>query len=181
MEVQATFVATFEDGKVETVAASAPEAQRLKRVALVWTDPVDLDLHAFEYGAPIGGENHVWSGAPRDFRSVRRTGGGFLQRFEPAADGLPSIEVYSFWESRRSRSGVVSLALDFADRGDLPAGAFCEQGDLAAPSYRVVRSLKGDVKRGRQGGLAPVSCGRELATRARYLRQAVEDLRISNN
>lgn len=98
------------------------------RIAVGWTTPVDLDLHVFEYSAGFGDEGHIWQQNPRQFRDVRRNGGGYLSSFQAQTAGGQSIEVYTFWANSRARKGYVRIALDHASRGDEPSGAFCGGG-----------------------------------------------------
>lgn len=162
-----------------TLAYNERELNLIHRIAVAWTAPVDLDLHAFEYAAPFGGEGHVWARNPRGFRDVRRPGGGFHLSYPAAAEGGQSIEVYTFWASRRARAGHMRIALDHASRGETPAGAYCGDGALAAPGYTVVRSQLGAVVETLNGRFAPAACGRTLSADARYASGALPDLRIA--
>jgi len=44
--------------------------RRLTRVGLVWDSPVVLDLHAFEFGAEVYGDGHVFPGNRRSFDTI---------------------------------------------------------------------------------------------------------------
>lgn len=157
----------------------ARDLENVQRIAVAWTAPVNLDLHAFEYASGFGGDGHVWEQHPRAFRDVRRAGGGYHQAFAPAFDGGQSIEVYTFWTSRRARPGHMRIALDHASRGDMPAGDFCGAGALAAPEYTVLRSEFGRITDRSAGRFAPAACGRSLSVNARYAGGALSDLRIT--
>lgn len=149
-----------------------------RRIAVAWTDDVDIDLHAFEYAADFGGEGHVWQQQPRGFRLVRRSGGGYLDSFPARSRDGQSIEVYTFWANSRARRGVARIALDHASRGDAPSGAFCGDGDLASPEYLVVRSERGVVTARTKGRFASAACGASLPEDVRYASGALRDLTI---
>lgn len=180
MDDKAGVVARFASG--DTVAAELNvnwrELAKTQRIAVAWTDLVDLNLHAFEYAADFGEEGHVWQDRPRGFRLVRRTGGGYLDSFPAVTAEGQSIEVYTFWISRRSPRGVARIALDYASRGDLPEGAFCADGPLASPGYTVVRSTGGVAEAPSRGRFAPAPCGQALDQSVRYAAGALPDLEI---
>ena len=46
--------------------------ERIERVVMVWDAPVDLELHAFEFGARPQDAGHVGPDRPRSFAEVRR-------------------------------------------------------------------------------------------------------------
>lgn len=171
---------TFPDGSGEGVILNYNwrELELTLRVAVSWSDPVDLDLHAFEYAAPFGGDGHVWEDSPSGFRRVRRSGGGYLANFPATVEGGQSVEVYTFWANSRARRGVARIALDHASRGDVPDGAYCDDGALASPEYMVVRSERGDVKSTVRGRFSPATCGLALTPDVRYASGALRDLRI---
>lgn len=154
------------------------ELAKTQRVAVAWDGGVDLNLHAFEYAASFGEEGHVWEESPRGFRLVRRSGGGYLDSFPAQVEDGQSIEVYTFWISRRSPRGVARIALDYASRGGLPEGAFCADGPLASPGYVVVRSTGGVAETPRRGRFAPAPCGQTLDDSVRYASGALPDVEI---
>ncbi|MEO1611219.1 MAG: hypothetical protein AAFU55_02515, partial [Pseudomonadota bacterium] len=170
----------FQDGSGERFSLNYNwrELELTLRVAVAWTDPVDLDLHAFEYAAPFGADGHVWEERPSGFRRVRRSGGGYLANYPSATEGGQSVEVYTFWANSRARRGVARIALDHASRGDIPDGAYCAGGPLASPEYVVVRSERGDVKSTSRGRFSAAECGLALTQDARYASGALRDLRI---
>ncbi|MEL7465699.1 MAG: hypothetical protein AAFN79_16645 [Pseudomonadota bacterium] len=170
----------FTDGSGERFSLNFNwrELELTLRVAVAWTDPVDLDLHAFEYAAPFGADGHVWEESPSGFRRVRRSGGGYLANYPATTEGGQSVEVYTFWANSRARRGVARIALDHASRGDVPDGAYCADGPLASPEYVVVRSERGDVKSTARGRFSPAACGLALTQDARYASGALRDLRI---
>ncbi|MEM9010660.1 MAG: hypothetical protein AAGE18_05485 [Pseudomonadota bacterium] len=128
----ATVEARFGDGLSVRADVRIRDLNRVSRVALVWDDPVDLNLHAREFGAAENADGHVWQSAPRSPREARRSGGGYLTALGPQGDIAGArAEVYTLPLQRRTPSGIVSLAVQA-----LQAEAFCG-GDLP---FRVVRS-----------------------------------------
>ncbi len=170
----------LDDGNREPVdlAFNWREIELTLRVAVTWSAPIDLNLHAFEYAASYGAEGHVWQEQPRGFRMVRQAGGGFLSNFPATKADGESVEVYTFWANSRARRGTARIALEHASRGDLPDGAFCDGGALASPSYKVVQAERGKIVSTRRGRFAPARCGQELAADLRYVSGALRDLQI---
>lgn len=161
-----------------TLSFNWREAELTLRVAVAWTAPVNLDLHAFEYAAQFGADGHVWQEHPSGFRRVRRSGGGYLKNYPATMAGGQSIEVYTFWANSRARRGVARIALDHASRGDVADGDFCEGGALASPDYVVVRSERGKLTSTARGRFEAAQCGQALGQEARYASGALRDLRI---
>lgn len=180
MEETGAAAIRFEDGSGDTFSLNFNwrELELTLRVAVAWTDPVDLDLHAFEYAAPFGADGHVWEDQPSGFRRVRRSGGGYLANYPATSEGGQSVEVYTFWANSRARRGVARIALDHASRGDVPDGEYCGGGLLASPEYVVVRSERGEVKSTARGRFSAAECGLALTQDARYASGALRDLRI---
>ncbi|MEM7525137.1 MAG: hypothetical protein AAF360_15550, partial [Pseudomonadota bacterium] len=172
--------ASFEDGSTADAEVNVNwrELAKTRRVAVAWTDQVDLDLHAFEYAASYGAEGHVWEDQPRGFRLVKRSGGGYLDSFPALAAGGQSIEVYTFWTSRRAPRGITRIALDHASRGAQPEGDYCDDGALATPGYVVVQSIGGVAEAATRGRFSAARCGEVLDPEARYSAGALLDLEI---
>ena len=181
LEITPDITARFEDGAEATARLNVDlrSVEQTYRVAIAWTAPVNLDLHAFEYSAGFGADGHVWEQNPREFRDVRRPGGGFHNTYPAAAADGQSIEVYTFWANRRTRPGFMRIAVDHASRGDVANGDFCGQGPLASPGYAVLRSERGVVTDRSRSGFTPASCGQSLGGDVRYSHGALADLQIT--
>lgn len=160
------------------IPVQAKDLNEVQRVAISWSDPVDLDLHAFEYAARFGGDGHVWSGAPGNERIARRRGGGYLNSYPAIGPSGMGVEVYTFWEPRDGRPGVTQLALDYVSRGEVATGDYCSEGALAAPAFNIMRAEFGRTSQA-SGVLAPVECGAELRDGRRYISNAVRDLTVA--
>lgn len=116
MERAAGISATFVDGLSTETTAIVPRIDEVTRAAVTWRSAVDLDLHALEYGAARGTEGHVWSGAPRDARTARVNGGGYLDVLgDPGIEGGAMTEVYTMPIGRSQQRGVVVMSLEILD------------------------------------------------------------------
>jgi hypothetical protein len=165
----------------EAISFNIPfsDTERMDRVALVWEMPVDLELHAFEFGALPSSDGHVGPDQPRSHGDVRRRGGGYLLDYQPV-DGIgQSISVYTYWRRHGGRSGVVSLKVDFATRDGRSRPDTCSGGVLAEPDFTVLRSSAGKLLRPRHRRLASLDCAVVsgiTGTADRFIGDAVDDM-----
>lgn len=167
-------------GSVEVALEHEPaELAAMYRVALVWTAPVTLDLHAVEFAGELWSDAHVWSGAPKDFEAVKATGGGFMQSFEAAAEAGQNVDVYSYWTARASQRGVVRIAVDHVSRGETARPPFCDDGALAAPRYQLIQSARGEIVSRLTRRIARAPCGMDLGLEVRLAGRPTDDLRIA--
>ena len=155
---------------------------KIERVAVVWDQPVALELHALEFGAAPGGADHVNPQNPRDFSDVRRSGGGFLHSFRSYAGVGQNAQIYTHWKRRGAKSGIVKLMIDFASRNRDRLDGTCGDGPYAAPGFVVLRSTAGRLGRPTIRRLAALPCSRvsEEIGDSRLISGAIEDLVISN-
>ena len=115
---------------------------RVSRIAITWDGPVDIGLHALEFGAARGSAGHVHAGNPRSFSSARRARGGFLNRYRPRGGVGDNVQVYTFWHKRSGTAGVVELMVDYAAQPDTVVAAVCG-GAVVQPEITVRRSERG--------------------------------------
>ena len=177
---------TFADGSSQVVDASAGDLNGLSKVALIWQSAVDLDLHAIEGGGGFGKQGHRWTGAASTMDAAKAEstdsghGAGFLSTVDDGAHEGTKVEVYTFVHSADQETGAVSMLVDYASRGAKPAGELCGTGALAEIPFEVVIfDRKG--RTARESGVIPAAkCGETLAGAARYLKEAVPDLRFRN-
>ena len=182
--------ATLRFADNQTVSFNIPfaDTERIERVAMAWEMPVDLELHAFEFGALPEDDGHVGPAQPRSYGDVRRRGGGYLLEYQPVGGVGQNVQVYTYWRRHGGRSGVVKLAVDFASRGGQERPDTCSGGALSEPDFTVLRSVAGNLERPHRRRLASLDCaavaggvaGGVTATAAgsanRYIGDAVEDL-----
>ena len=160
MASNATVSVSFGDGAFTVAQAEVENMSRMTRVAIVWDGDVDFDIHAFEYGAEPESIGHIRPGYRRDYRSARRAGGGYLTQLGPSVGIGARAEVYTIFESSRTKEGLIDLEVRLASVGD---------GCTGSPALRVLRSDGPDA-----GTIAPINlefdvCGQDA-------RLVVEDL-----
>ncbi len=121
----------FHDGAAAVQRAMVESLARMTRLAIVWTDPLQLRLRAREFDAPAGAEGDVRPANPRDFRTARRIGGGYLTQLGGTDPDAVRAQVYTIFETMRTGAGDVEFSLALA-----PQGEACPE----APVARVIRS-----------------------------------------
>jgi len=131
MTENATVSVSFGDGAFTVARAEVENMSRLTRVAIVWQGDMNFDLHAFEYGAAAESVGHIRPTYRRDYRSARRAGGGYMMHLGPETGLGARAEVYTIFESSRTKDGPIDLEVAFSGAGDACAGA---------PNLRAVRT-----------------------------------------
>ena len=174
----------FADGTAQGVPATSADATEVAKVAVIWTAPVDLDLHAYENGLGSGKLGHLWSGrrstaeAAKAAASETGRGAGFISSVSDDSTEGTRIEVYTYFPSPDQDSAAVSLTLDYATRGSTPAGPYCGQSALAEVSFEVVSiNARGEARR-ESGRISAAKCDDPLSEAARHARGVVPDLRF---
>lgn len=166
MVSEAVVRVSFPDGGTAFTTTEVESMSRMRRIAVVWNTPVDLDLHALEFDAAAGSEWDIWSGNPRDYRTSRRVGGGYLTGLGLADGSGVQAEVYTILDTLRTRDGAVLFDLKVAD-----ADTACD----ANPVIRLIDSDGGDLhgSTDRRVNLGP--CG---GPRSVDLSETLEPIRI---
>ena len=167
-------VLTFADGNTEKRPVVAKDLDKLTKVAVIWSAPINLDLHAFEYSASYGKAGHVWERAASTLVSAReiaaggRRGRGYLSTSDDGRSLGDKLEVYTFLHHDEQASGVVAMGLDYETRGEIPAGMTCGNGAFAEVRYHVVTlDRRGQTAR-ENGILSPAPCGAKIGTQVRF-------------
>lgn len=112
----------FSDGDQYSRQVKALDLERVTKLAVVWSAPVNLDLHAFEYSGSPQSDDHIWAGAPSTAdESLGKTtegerGHGFMSTTSLGDEAGTKLEVYTFWHRPGQGSGVINLALDYESR-----------------------------------------------------------------
>lgn len=171
------------DSAPQTITLPPTDLEKVSKIAIVWTAPVNLDLHAFAYGAADRDPGHVWADAPSSLETARQAsakgqGQGFLSSADDGQAQGPKVEVYTYLHGSEDAPGTVAMALDYESRGTTPKGDTCGQGALASVPFDVIVVERGRLVSRESGIIAAASCGTTLATAARYARSAVPELRI---
>ncbi len=116
MAPEAEITARFEDQSSGSTTISVRGMQDVMRAGVSWRGDMDLDLNAFEYGAAVGSEGHVSPLSPRDYRTSRIKGGGYLlQLGDPALERGALAEVYTIPINRNQQRGTVALSILIAN------------------------------------------------------------------
>lgn len=157
---------TAGDGTTKTEPVRFAGARDAFRIALVWRQPVDLQLHVVEPGGSVNGEKgHVWRKQPNeDFKS----GVGSLQIDADSAAGASRVELYDVPPARNPHNGLFKVYVDFAARGDVAAAPYCGTGEMAAPSFEIWVLRYGRRDNARRFGFRPEECGSPPKTRPSY-------------
>ncbi len=162
------------DGQRVAIDTSGADLSQVSKVAVIWSAPVNLDLHALEYLAVRGGAGHVWSGSPSNREQAGAAsregaqGRGFMSRVDDGSGDGVKAEVYTFWHKPGQRSGAVTLFIDNASRGDTPTGDHCGNGALARVEAMVVRMRPGGKVENELVRLGPAVCGQKLRDAERF-------------
>ncbi len=142
--------ASFKDGKSAQAQVQVRDAGSVERVAIVWSVPVSIGLHAYENGAKGNEGGHVWAGNPRKYRDTLIGGGGFIQTLgDPAVVGGSLAEVYSLPTNRLRRQTTVRMDLSIDD-----ATQYCGRTML----LKTIRTQKNNKPTVRSFNLALPDC-----------------------
>ncbi|MSU89409.1 hypothetical protein GE300_07245 [Rhodobacteraceae bacterium 2CG4] len=131
MQSNAIVRVTFPDGGSAVDRATVEGMSRMTRIAVIWTDELDFDLHAREFGARPGSDGDIWEGNARDYRTARRSGGGYVTLLGPFKGPGARAEVYTIFETLRTDPGDIEFALEMNAYSDACA---------RQPVVRVLRS-----------------------------------------
>jgi len=161
----------FEDGATASAQVTLRDASDLERLAIVWSAPVNLDLHAFEGDATEDSDGHVWVENQRTYRDTLIGGGGFHEVFgDSSIEGGSMAEIYSLPTSRIRRQTAVSLDLRIND-----IDAYCAQ----PMALRTIRSQSGGEITKREFNLRLPQCG--IASGGLILENFVENIGVASN
>ncbi len=169
MQQDAEISARFEDQSRSTTSIMVNDIDRVLRAGVSWRSEIDLNLNAFEYGAGIGSEGHVSQDAPRDYRSSRIKGGGYLLQLGDPLLGRGSLaEVYTIPVNRNQQRGTVSLSVVISE-----PRLVCGQTIVA----KTVRSREGRSAGIRNVRFTVPACGSVAGQIA--LPGALDDIRLA--
>jgi len=171
-----------EDGTKTEIDVSEVDLKGLSKVAVLWTMPVNLDLHATEYLASRGGEGHVWSKSPASMDAALAAsregnrGRGFLSTDDTGSGEGIHAEVYTFIHNPSQKNGAVTLLIDYESRGDVPQGDYCGDGKFAEVEVGVVRLRPSGRIEKEKVRLGPAPCGERLTEATRFNPDTLSDL-----
>jgi hypothetical protein len=128
-EVELTFV---DDWRTTNHACAAAEST-LTKVAIVWQDHVDLDLHAFEYAALPGSAFDRSARNPGSFQAAQSEYGrsnrshGFMSTVSNGRQLGHNIEVYTLLHHPAEPRGVIAMAVSLG-ASDAAEAESCSNG-----------------------------------------------------
>jgi hypothetical protein len=120
-----------DDWRTTSRACPVPE-NALTKIAIVWQDRVDLDLHAFEYAALPGSDYDRWSGNPGSYAEAEtdsRQSGRSRGFISTASDGRQlghNVEVYTLLRHPAESRGLIAMAVALGAQA--AAAESCDSG-----------------------------------------------------
>ncbi len=169
MESEAEISARFEDQSSQSTRVSLNDMNSVVRAAVSWQADMNLGLSAIEFGAAIGSEGHITPETPRDYRTSRVKGGGYLlQLGDPSLERGAMAEVYTLPTNNQQR-GTVALSIILND-----VAPVCGQTIIA----KTVRSRDDQSARIRNVRFTVPSCN-TVVSGPIALPGAVDDIRIA--
>ncbi len=160
------------------------ELESLTKIAIVWRDGVDLDLHAFEYAAPKNSNGHKFSGRRSDLMKTQShvlassRSRGFMSSSSAGQALGYNVEVYTVLHHPNEKRGVINFAIDFVSRGGRAQGAYCGSNLYSSIKFNVYVLKRGKPVRAYNRLLSAVQCGTKLFGRTRLISNLVPDLEI---
>ncbi len=186
----APMTVTYADGRVVSVPVTCQDLERISKLAVIWRNPIDLDLQMFERPAAPGAVGQIGSATPGQRDAARatsiteRAARGFLSSIGTAksldgADGV-RMTVYTAFHPPQTTTQTIPFAIDYVTRGDTASNETCIGGRHANPGYEIVRlTARGQVVR-EDGQFAAFVCGAVVASTLRFNQSLHAPLRIRN-
>lgn len=174
----------FEDGTSIVRQPVTDDLTKYSKVAILWSNSVDLDLHAFEYAAAAGDPGHVWSLAPLSLEEARarahqeKRGHGFLSTGSTGRSIGMNVEVYTFVHDPRETAAGVKVGVDFVSRGGRADGDYCGNGRYAEIQFKAYTLAKGRVAKQLDVAFASLPCGADISDAARINSRLIPELTI---
>lgn len=113
LDNNAVFIAALDNGEGAVAVVPVPDLDQYARVAVQWEGPLGVELHAREFGADYGSEDHHWSGAVGDSELALEGRGGFITRLgNGGITDRMSVEVYTFPSAATRKTGNVQLSVE---------------------------------------------------------------------
>lgn len=109
----AVFIVAFPGGDGAVASADVDGLDDYQRVAVQWQGNSGVQLHAFEFGAEMGSDGHVWSAARRDVAAAADGDRGFMTVLGDVTQPEALMaEIYSFPTRTAGRNGAVALQVE---------------------------------------------------------------------
>src|SRR5215475_517222 len=103
----------------------------LTKVAIVWQDHVDLDLHAFEYAASPGSDYDLSERNPGSYETAQSTyarsgrSHGFMSTVSDGQRLGHNVEVYTLVRHSAEPRGLIALAVGLGSHDDIAGHESC--------------------------------------------------------
>ena len=171
---QSELIVTFADGTRNLQAVTAKDLDKVSKTAVIWSAPVNLDVHAFEYSALFGKPGHVWQRATstlvaaREIALAGQRGRGYLSTSDDGRTLGDKLEVYTFIHHDQQISGNIAIGLDYETRGENPSDSTCGSGAFAEVRYQVVTYRQGGQIARESGVFSAAACGQRLGPQVRF-------------
>ncbi|HEY9040322.1 MAG TPA: hypothetical protein VIN05_15425 [Roseovarius sp.] len=109
----AVFIVAFPNGDGAVASADVESLDDFQRVAIQWQGDSGVQLHAFEFGAEMGSDGHVWAAARRDVAAAVEGDRGFMTLLGDAAQPEALMaEIYTLPSRPNGRDGAVALQVE---------------------------------------------------------------------
>lgn len=132
------------------------------RLALVWSGPFQLTLHAVEPpNGKLGGVVGYVSPARPNLDGA--TGLGSLRHFGEAVAGTSQVELYDIPADRHPEHGYFLILTEFADRGSPAVLPYCSDGAYAGVKYSIITVQAARMAR-RNFAIQAANCGQKWDT-----------------
>ncbi len=169
MEANAEISARFEDQSESSTVVAVRGIENVVRAGVSWRADINLDLSATEFGAAIGSEGYISPATPRDYRTSRIKGGGYLvQLGDPSLGRGALAEVYTLPIARNQQRGTIALSITISDAANV-----CGQSITA----KTVRTRDGRSAGIRNVRFTVPACG--SAADQVILPGAIDDIRVA--
>lgn len=183
---QIPVTAEFSDGTTIAQPVRTLDLDIVTKITVIWSAPVNLDLHAFEYSALPGSPDHIWAGAPRTETAARalantppNRGHGFLSMSSNGREPGAKVEVYTFFRNGEQKRGVISMALDYESRArDQRNPDTCGTGLYSELEYEAILLDRNRAPERMFRKFLPLDCSKKLSGINRLNHKTVPEIVI---
>lgn len=171
-------VVRFEDGAKTVEKFSTTALAVIDRVVLSWRGQVQLDLHATAFRVALNSAEDVWreTACAPDFVSPN---GMHLACVEGVGADAMHLQVFTRERDNANQAkGIIDLYVDYYSRGSKPASPYCDAEEFASVDFQSQLVMAGEIKRSRKLIFSSVPCGIEMSDKVRYLKGAVDNIRV---
>ena len=125
---------TFMDNSHSTNHACSATERAITKVAIVWQDRVDLDLHAFEYAASPGSDLDRSAGNPGSYQTAQSEyarssrSHGFMSTVSDGQQLGHNVEVYTLLHHPAEPRGLIAMAVGLGSHNNVAGRESCSNG-----------------------------------------------------